>query len=169
MIVRRPKAKLIRSFRNVICLSNVARFVEEIFFAITGLNLDRKRSFGQTLFSVLSPEGTQGYDFRMVRARAEIFAIKAGSRTGQQRKKGRGEEWSEGDERHGRLSREVAVEHRGSDRDTTRNQRSDPGDCLQPPCSRAGDPATQMPAKRSDADDIPARTRLASKSLICHD
>jgi hypothetical protein len=29
-------------------------------------------------------------------------------------------EWSEGDKRHGRLSREVAVEHRGSDRDTTR-------------------------------------------------
>ncbi|MGC2625972.1 MAG: hypothetical protein WA269_03970 [Candidatus Udaeobacter sp.] len=26
----------------------------------------------------------------------------------------RGKEWSEGDERHGRLSREVAVEHRGS-------------------------------------------------------
>src|SRR5436190_17593349 len=37
----------------------------------------------------------------------------------------RGEEWSEGDERHGRLSREVAVEHRGSDRDTRRNQRSE--------------------------------------------
>ena len=35
----------------------------------------------------------------------------------------RGEEWSEGDEQHGRLSREVAVEHRGSDQDTTRNQR----------------------------------------------
>ena len=52
----------------------------------------------------------------------------------EQRKEGRqevrGEEWSEGDERHGRLSREVAVEHRGSDRDTRRNQRSDPGDCL---------------------------------------
>ena len=67
----------------------------------------------------------------MVRARAEISAIKAGSRAGQQRKKGRGEEWSDGVERHGGLSREVAVEHRGSDRDTTRNQRSDPGDCLQ--------------------------------------
>ena len=58
MIVRRPKAKLIRNFRKVIL--NVARFIEEIFLAITGLNLDRKRSFGQTLFSVLSPEETQG-------------------------------------------------------------------------------------------------------------
>jgi hypothetical protein len=50
------------------------------------------------------------------------------------------EEWSEGDEVrtalvfHGRwdgiATREecLAVEHRGSDRDTTRNQRSDPGD-----------------------------------------
>jgi len=53
----------------------------------------------------------------------------------EQRKEGRqeirGEEWSEGDKRHGRLSREVAVEHRGSDRDTRRNQRNDPGDRLQ--------------------------------------
>ena len=45
----------------------------------------------------------------------------------------RREEWSEGDERHGRwdgiATREecLAVEHRGSDRDTTRSQRSDPG------------------------------------------
>ena len=50
--------------------------------------------------------------------------LRNGSRAGQQRKEGRQEvrceEWSEGDERHGRLSREVAVEHRGSDRDTTR-------------------------------------------------
>ena len=73
-MVRRPKARLIRSFRKVIL--DVARFIEEIFLAITGQNLDRKRSFGQTLFSVFSPEGTQGYDFRMVRARAEIFAIR---------------------------------------------------------------------------------------------
>jgi hypothetical protein len=36
------------------------------------------------------------------------------------RQEGRGEEWSEGDERHGRLSREVAVEHRRSERDTRR-------------------------------------------------
>jgi hypothetical protein len=47
-------------------------------------------------------------------------------------------EWSEGDERHGRLSREVAVEHRGSDRDTTRavqakaQKEVTPGNCLQP-------------------------------------
>ena len=115
----------------------------KIFLAIT-LDLDRKRSLRQTLFSALSPERTQGYDFRMVRARAEIFAIKAGSRAGQQRKKGRGEEWSDGDERHGRwagiATREEcqAVEHRGSDRDTRRNQRSDHGDRLQPPCWRAG-------------------------------
>ena len=55
MIVRRPKAKPIRSFRNVICLLNVARFIEEDFVvAITLLNLDQKRSLGQTLFSVLS-------------------------------------------------------------------------------------------------------------------
>jgi len=54
----------------------------------------------------------------------------------EQRKEGRqevrGEEWSEGDERHGRwvgiTTREecLAVEHRGSDRDTRQNQRSDP-------------------------------------------
>jgi hypothetical protein len=61
---------------------------EDFLIAITLLNFDRKRSLGQTLFSALSPEGTQGYDFRMVRARSEIFAIKAGSRAGQQRKKG---------------------------------------------------------------------------------
>ena len=34
--------------------------LRKIFLAITLLNLDRKRSLGQTLFSVLSPEGTQG-------------------------------------------------------------------------------------------------------------
>jgi len=54
----------------------------------------------------------------------------ARARGQEQRKEGRqevrSEEWSEGDERHGRLGREVAVEHRGSDRDTRRNQRSDP-------------------------------------------
>ncbi len=58
MIVRRPKAKLNWRFRKVIL--DVARFIEKDFLAITGLNLDRKRSFGQTLFSVLSPEETQG-------------------------------------------------------------------------------------------------------------
>src|SRR6266550_9021926 len=52
----------------------------------------------------------------------------------EERQEVRAEEWSEGDERHGRLSREVAVEHRGSDRDTRRNQRGDPGDFLQRAC-----------------------------------
>jgi len=62
--------------------------LRKIFLAITLLNFDWKRSLGQTLFSVLSPEVTQGYDFRMVRAHAEIFAIKAGSRAGSSAKKG---------------------------------------------------------------------------------
>jgi hypothetical protein len=66
----------------------------------------------------------------------------------ERRQEVRGEEWSEGDERHGRLSREVAVEHRGSDRDTRRNQRSDPGRL---PSAKSG-PAKPSPEARATAN-----------------
>jgi len=56
----------------------------------------------------------------------QTAGLSKSSRARQQRQEVRGEEWSEGDERHSRwagiATREecLAVEHRGSDRDTTR-------------------------------------------------
>ena len=100
MIVRRPKAK--QRFRKVIL--NVARFIEEIFLAITGLNLDRKRSLGQTLFSVLSRRRHKAIaglpdalDSRFVVAELQRFSFQRLSFSPFSLFV-RGEEWSEGDE-----------------------------------------------------------------------
>ena len=64
--------------------------LRKIFLAITLLNLDRKRSLGQTLFSVLSPEETQGnYDLRMVSSTRRNFRNQGGIRDpGSSAKKG---------------------------------------------------------------------------------
>jgi len=78
---------------------------------------------------ILARTSTLSVTRNVARGEAGLSNCGANGRAFQeQRKEGRqevrSEEWSEGDERHGRLSREVAVEHRGSDRDTRRNQRS---------------------------------------------
>ena len=64
----------------------------------------------------------------------ENSELRKDSRAEQQRQEVRGEERSGWGQRDRQKSREVAVEHRGDERDTRRNQRSDFSDCASSFC-----------------------------------